>query len=295
MLHEFMFSTSLKQVDEQMEKLTLHEFYNLYYDQPIEQFADDNGYGFQKVMDVDTDLKIFLEETGEAPVNPQKVKEEIASILKVKKEAIHYQFHETEEWQQPFPVIPLQNGWYIKPTHSKEEMEGRVIHFEPPRAFGSGLHGTTQDCLRFILGRDLYGKKVLDLGTGAGLLAIAAALAGAKQVVAVDIEDVEAEVLYNVELNKVENRVSVIQGDVLDPTFTVEGLFDWILVNIAANEIIALHPFLESHLVAEGKLLLSGMVEWNYQKTLAAYIEQGFHLDEISRSDEWVTVLITKS
>ncbi|WP_377917962.1 50S ribosomal protein L11 methyltransferase [Bacillus songklensis] len=194
MFNEFTISMSIEQIDEAIEKLNFHGYYNLYYDQPIEQFAEKNGYGFHELLDTDIDLKIFLEETDKEPVDVEKAREEITSILKVKKEAIYYQFIETQDWQQPFPIINLQNGWYIKPTHTEEEMEGRAIHFEPPRAFGSGLHGTTQDCLRFILGEDLHGKKVLDIGAGAGLLSIAAALVGAEQVVAVDIEDVEAEV-----------------------------------------------------------------------------------------------------
>lgn len=294
MLHEFTISMSLKKVDEAIEKLNFHGYYNLYYNQPIEQFTEDNGYGFRELMDADVDLKIFLEETDEAPVDVEKVREEIASILEMKKEAIHYQFVEAQDWQQPFPIINLQNGWYIKPTHAEEEVEGRVIHFEPPRAFGSGLHETTQDCLRFILREDLRGKKILDLGTGAGLLSIAAALVGAEQVVAVDIEDVEDEVLYNARLNKVEKRISVIQGDVLHPTFRVDGLFDWILVNIAANEIKKLYAFLDSHLVSNGKLLLSGMVEWNYKEALDVYAEKGYHVEQISHSNEWVTALVTK-
>jgi ribosomal protein L11 methyltransferase len=292
MLHEFTVSMSRKQVDEAIEKLSFHGYYHLYYDQPIEQFTEENGYGFYELTDADIDLKIFLEE--EPAIDIERAKEEIASILKVKKEAIQYQFIETKDWQKPFPIINLQNGWYIKPTHTEEEIEGRLIHFEPPRAFGSGLHGTTQDCLRFILREDFHGKKVLDLGTGAGLLSIAAALVGAEQVVAVDIEDVEAEVLYNANLNHVEERISVIKDDVLHPTFTIEGIFDWILVNIAANEIKELFAFLDSHLVSNGYLLLSGMTEWNYKEALSLYVEKGYHVEQISHSDEWVTALVKK-
>ncbi|WP_158555929.1 50S ribosomal protein L11 methyltransferase [Peribacillus glennii] len=292
MLHEFTISLVHNQVDEIMEKLTLHGYYNLYYEQPIEQFTEENGYGFHERLNTDVDLKIILEESEERPVHVEQARREIASILKVGKEAIHYQFITTQDWQQPFPIIDLQNGWYIKPAHSEEDIQGRVISFEPPRAFGSGLHGTTQDCLRFILREDLRGKKVLDLGAGAGLLSIASALAGAEQIVAVDIEDVESEVLYNAGLNNVENRISVKQGDVLYSGLELDGLFDWILVNIAANEIKELHAFLDSHLVAGGKLLLSGMVEWNYEETLALYIEEDYEVDQISHSDEWVTALL---
>jgi ribosomal protein L11 methyltransferase len=153
----------------------------------------------------------------------------------------------------------------------------------------------TQDCLRFILREDLHGKKVLDRGTGAGLLSVAAALAGAEHVLAVDIEDVAAEVSYNASLNGVENRISILKEDVLSPSFQVDGLFDWILANIAANEIMHLTAFLKSHLAPNGTLLLSGMVEWNYQETLNVFQDTGFQVNQITKTDEWVTALVTKS
>lgn len=291
MLHEFSILVPHSQVDESIEKLNFNGFYNLYYDQPIEQFTEENGYGFYEIKNSKVDLKVFIEDD---PIDVEKVREEIATILGEKAELIHHQILETQEWQQPFPVINLQNGWYIKPTQADEKIEGRIILFEPPRAFGSGLHGTTQDCLRFILGENLSGKNVLDLGTGAGLLSVAAAIVGADQVVAVDIENVEAEVMNNAALNNVENHITVIHGNALNPSFKLEGSFDWILVNIAANEIKQLFPVIESHLPAQGKLLLSGMVEWNYQETLSLYSENGYRVDHISYSEEWVTAMLSK-
>ncbi|WP_158553421.1 50S ribosomal protein L11 methyltransferase [Peribacillus saganii] len=294
MLHEFTITMLLKKADEAIEKLNQYGFYNTYYDQPIEQFAEENGYGFVELKDVDVELKVILEKTNVFSVDSKKAREELAAILEVGTEDIQYKFIETQDWQQPFPVIDLGNGWFIKPTLTQEKVEGRVIHFEPPRAFGSGLHGTTQDCLRFILKEDLQGKRVLDLGAGAGLLSIGAALVGAEQVMSVDVEDVKAEVLYNAGLNKVENNISVLQGNVLLPDIQIEGVFDWIFVNIAAKEIEQLLPFLNSHLLMDGKLLLSGMVDWNYKETLLLYKEKGYVAEKIVHSEEWVTALLTK-
>lgn len=290
MLHEFTVQMSLQQVDEATEKLISYGYYNLYYDQPFEQFREENGYGFQEVMDSNIDLKIFLEDIESFDM--EKTKEEISAILAVPKDTIVYQLIETEEWQQPFPVIDLQNGWFLKPTSNEEEVEGKLIHFEPPSAFGSGLHVT--DCLRIILREDMSGKRVLDLGTGAGLLSVAAALGGARDVLAVDIEDVESEVLYNARLNKVENYITVFQGDVVQPSFEVQGLFDWILVNIVANEIKQLASFLDTHLTPNGMLLLSGMVDWHHQETLALFQEKGYKTIQILQTEEWVTALVTK-
>ena len=146
-------------------------------------------------------------------LNIEQIKTEIAAILEKRLEDVDYQLLDVQDWQEPFPVIDLKNGWFIQPTLDTESIiEGKVIHFEPPRAFGSGLHQTTQDCLRMILRENLQGKRILDIGTGAGLLSIAAALVGAEEVVATDIEDVETEVLYNARLNKVQDRYRYPRG-----------------------------------------------------------------------------------
>lgn len=293
MLHEFTITMTLTDVEEAIEKLNLNGFYNLYYDQPIEQFPEENGYGFIEVQNNPIQLKVILEDGHDVAIAQSKL--EIASILDVQVEEVHYQWLEMQNWQQPFPVIDLKNGWYIHPTHSDEEIEeGKVIHFEPPRAFGSGLHQTTQDCLRMILRENLQGKRILDIGTGAGLLSMAAALSGAEQVVAVDIEDVETEVMYNARINKVEKVITVIQGDALRSDFSITGLFDWIFISIAANEIKDLQAFVDTHHIEKGKLILSGMVEWNYKEALALYEQKGYSVLEISQTDEWVTALVTK-
>ncbi|MGO4886231.1 50S ribosomal protein L11 methyltransferase [Anaerobacillus sp. MEB173] len=296
MLHEFTITVPLEEVDMAIEKLNFHDYYNLYYDQPIEPYTEENGYGFHEIHDTNVDLKVFLEEADKESIDVENVRGEIAVILEVKTEEISYQFIEAQEWQQPFPVIDLNNGWFIKPTQSEEDVDanGNIIHFEPPRAFGSGLHGTTQDCLRMILRESMAEKRVLDLGTGAGLLSIAAALVGAEEVVAVDIEDVKDEVMYNARLNNVEKCISVIQGDVLSSSFNLDEKFDWIFANIAGNEIKKLRPFIDSHLASNGNLIVSGMVEWNYKESLAPYEEEGYTVEEIVQSDEWLTAYVTK-
>lgn len=140
LLYEFTIPMFVDRVDHGIEKLTSHGYYNLYYDQSIEPFREENGYGFKVIMDTVVDLKLFLE--GDEPIDVEQVKEDIVSILGEQKRGIAYERNETVDWQQPFPIIDLGNGWFIKPASINEEIAGRVIIFEPPRAFGSGLHGT---------------------------------------------------------------------------------------------------------------------------------------------------------
>ena len=294
MLHEYTISMLQSAVDEAIEKLNMHGYYNSYYDQPIEQYASDNGYTVEEIESGIVELKVIVEEDT-VPVDTERERESIASILAVAKKDVRYQLLDTVEWQEPFPIIDLQNGWFIKPVQEERMPSGRIIHFEPPRAFGSGLHGTTQDCLRLILGEEMSGMRVLDIGTGAGLLSIAAGLSGAAEIQAVDIEDVREEVLYNARLNGVESNVEVRYADALSPEFEIAGKFDWIFINIAANEIKQLSNFVHRHLVDGGRLILSGMVTWNYEDALNVYQEQGYQVKEIHQTDEWVTAYLIKT
>ena len=293
MLYEYKTIVSLQNIDIIMETLSMYGFYNLYYDQPFDAIQYANGYDYQKRLNENVELKIVLEDAEDKTI--EATRQHLADILNIELTAIDGQWlKEDKGWQQPFPVIDLSNGWFIKPTIADEELDGKVILFEPPRAFGSGLHGTTQDCLRFILNENLHAKKVLDIGTGSGLLAIAAASVGAEQVVAIDIENVETEVLYNAALNDVKERISVIEGDPMSPTFMLHNTFDWVFVNIGGDEDKALAPFIDHHLLENGKLILSGMVEWNHEDTLAVYQDKGFSVESITKSDEWVTSLLIK-
>lgn len=80
-----------------------------------------------------------------------------------------------------------------------------------------------------------------------------------------------------------------MQANILHPAVNIEGVFDWIFVNIAADVIEELQAFLDSHLVSNGQLLLSGMVEWNYKEILTLDEEKGYHVEQVTHSDEWVT------
>lgn len=287
MLHEFSVSIPYESVTIKIELLNAQGIYNLYYEQPIEQVVIPNGYGVLEKQE-DVSLKIYFDEE----IDVEKKKKELCTLLSV--DNMEYQLIKFDTWQQPFPIIDLQNGWFIVPNSENKEMEGKKILIEPPRAFGTGLHPTTQDCLRFILNENFEGKSVLDLGTGSGILSIAACLTGAKKVLAVDIEDVKEEVLYNAKLNKIEETISVLQCDVLQPNFQMDEIFDWIFINIGGDESKLLCPFVCEHLKEGSKLLLSGMVEWNYKDICSFYENCGFKILKQVQSEEWVTTLFKK-
>lgn len=285
MLHEFTVMVPNKLVDLKVELLNANGYYNHYYDQPIEQVIIPNGYGVIEKEDELVQLKIYFDEE----INIEETSKELQSILEV--EEIQYNFIETNDYQQPFPIVDLQNGWFIVPTSEEKPEEGKSIVIEPPNAFGTGLHPTTQDCLRFILDENFSGKSVLDLGTGSGILSIAASLVGAEKIIAIDIENVEGEVLYNARLNQVGESISVLQCDVLQKDFQMNESFDWIFINIGGDESKSLCSFVCEHLINGGKLLLSGMVEWNADEVCSYFEQFGFKLLKRVQSEEWVTAL----
>lgn len=286
-MHKFSVIIPGDQIEETVEKLTFYGYYQLVYEQPIEQFVEPNGYGFKEVQ-ANVELSIFVE----SHFQKDEILQDLTSILN---RSIEYEQVQHQDWQQPFPTIDLNNGWFIQPPSHDEKLNGKVIYFEPPRAFGSGLHNTTQDCLRIILDYDLTNQKVLDVGTGAGLLSIAAAIAGSNDVTAIDIEDVKEEVMYNATLNGVANQINVKQADVLQPKFHLDEKFHWMFINIGGEESIQLLPFVKKHLDNGGKLILSGMVTWNYEEVLAIYENNGFNVLQVFQNEEWVTAILVNA
>ncbi|WP_157801050.1 50S ribosomal protein L11 methyltransferase [Bacillus solitudinis] len=293
-LHVFTLSLPHEQIDLAIERLTVEGFYNLYYDQPFDIFAEENGYSAEMLEEI-VELKVFVEDTEIKNSSVKELTTKISKALSIESIDVEYDKLENNDWHQPFPTIDLGNGWQIRPPNNLDDvnLEMKEIVFEPPHAFGTGLHETTQDCLRMILGEKLDGQTALDLGTGSGLLSVAATLVGAERVVSIDIEDVSSEVLYNAELNNIET-ISVLQANVIDPLFTVNESFNFIFANVAANENKELINFIKSHLKSEGRVILSGMVEWNYREVIDLYLSKGFYMKQMIQNNEWVTAYMEK-
>jgi ribosomal protein L11 methylase PrmA len=148
-------------------------------------------------------------------------------------------------------------------TGAHLDLEGKLLPQGGP-SFGSGTHPSTQLCLIALEERVVPGARMLDVGTGSGILAIAGARLGASAVLALDIEPRSIEVAQrNVDLNDMEEVVKVVYGS-LDALHAVDGLvpFDVIVVNISAPAIVALlRRGLAKSLRPEGSLILAGFLE----------------------------------
>lgn len=211
-------------VDEKIELLQINDIFNVYYESPLDITTDMFGYGYKEKENVIVDLKVAFDGNLE---DFENFKSQVSSLLKETPSSIDEVKNEFEEFY--IDPIHLNDQWVLcAPTDNFENK--KEIFFTPQGAFGTGLHETTQDILKFIVEEDL-GKSLLDLGTGSGILSIAAGVKGASKIVAVDIRDVEDEVLLNASLNELEN-IDVVVGNVLHEDYKLDEKFDWIFINL---------------------------------------------------------------
>lgn len=163
-----------------------------------------------------------------------------------------------------------------------------VLRLDPGLAFGSGSHPTTRLCLAGLAGLALEGARVLDFGCGSGVLAVAAALLGAREVVAVD-HDPQALVATreNAAYNEIDaERLHVMAPEDLAWPAGGEGAFDVVVANILANPLVNLAPALTRCLMADGRLLLSGLLAEQEPLMRQAYPDVAF--DPPVAEDGWI-------
>ena len=205
------------------------------------------------------------------------------SVREIKEEAW------LETWKASFKPIRV-GAFLVRPTWSDVDPgDATVLSLDPGMAFGTGLHPTTQACLRALSRMDLTGKRVADVGTGSAILAIACAKRGAGAVVGVDIDALAVkEARENVARNGAAIELHV--GSAAD----LEGLFDLILANIVAAALEKIAPDLATHLAPGGRLVVAGIIATEEQEIAAAFA--GYGLRAVARDHEadWVCLELTR-
>ena len=192
-----------------------------------------------------------------------------------------------ENWKQYYKPFRLGEHMVVKPTWESWDMQegDLMIEIDPGMAFGTGTHETTAMCVGLIE-KYYQGGALLDVGTGSGILAIAAARLGAKGIVAVDIDpDAVRVARENVAHNGLTGAIDVREGDLL------QGLsqrFQFAVANILAPVICMLAAPLKAHLLPGGRFVCSGIIAEAEGDVNDALLAAGYQIDEIQHKGDWV-------
>jgi len=201
-----------------------------------------------------------------------------------------------EIWEKSREVIHVSDKIVIKPTFKdyNSKTGELVLSIDPKMSFGTGEHQTTQLVLQLLEKYIKPGMKILDVGAGTGILAIAALRLGAAKAFAVDND----ECCYdnckeNAELNGVSSSMEIITGDIKN----IEGEdFDLVLANIQKNILQQIAGEIKKKIISNGILILSGLLEADEEEIKKNYSGLGFTFWEKAVKDEWISlVFINKS
>ncbi|MBZ9537671.1 50S ribosomal protein L11 methyltransferase [Modicisalibacter tunisiensis] len=208
--------------------------------------------------------------------------------------AIEYELLADRDWEREWMdgFAPLRMGqrlWIVPSWHEAPDAEAVNLRLDPGLAFGTGTHPTTALCLGWLdeLSVDgaLEGRRVLDVGCGSGILALAALKLGARAATGTDIDP---QALQATRDNAERNAIA--EGDLTlhRPETLPAERFAIVLANILAGPLVELAPTIAGHVAPGGRLALSGILAHQAEDVLAAYRDQGLAMDEPVERDGWV-------
>lgn len=247
-------------------------------------------------LDEETSITLYFDEGGATPQAIETLQSWLPEGTEIRIEATRV---EEQNWNAEFeaslqPVrigerLIITQSW--QPQQSDEQTLQVVI--DPKMSFGTGHHESTRLISLLLMKLDPAAKRVLDIGTGTGVLAIVAALRGAAATIAFDNNEwAVANTIENVALNGVANQIDVRQCELEE---IAEGEFDIILANLHRNIIIQLLPGIVQRMGANSPLLLtSGVLIEDYQSLLDAAANHGLRPIDEARENEWVATVFGK-
>jgi ribosomal protein L11 methyltransferase len=196
------------------------------------------------------------------------------------------------KWKESF--VPLNIGEklcicpeWLEPCNA----EGRqVLKLDSGIAFGTGQHETTSMCLELLENVPVATKTVCDVGCGSGILGLAALLLGSKHATMVDIDSQATDAArYNAQLNGLENRCSIVTGNLCDE---VVGTFDIVLANLTAEILYILAADIGKIVKSGTVLILSGILTDRATKVIDCFTQGGFHLKTRTDRGSWTALLM---
>jgi ribosomal protein L11 methyltransferase len=246
-------------------------------------------------------VRAYLPRTRSYQTTRQKVVEEI-SQLSFPVSLVEHML-KPEDWmdslKKHFGILEIGDRFIIKPTWVFQALPPSnriIIELDPGAAFGTGLHPTTRLCLIYLEKHFKRGMSVLDLGTGSGILAIAAAKLGASSILGLDIDPVAVKAACsNVKTNQVDQSVRIKRGTLnLEAQRRFKNFFDLILANITSRTIIDLAYRFTKVLSPGGILIVSGIQKQQLDEVLIRLSLADLKLDSVEYEEEWCIVAASK-
>lgn len=280
--------------------LTEAETKGMFIDILPELAPDDGSAKVSCYLETDEDVEALTEKIREGL-------EEISMFANIGTGQISLSETEDKDWInnwkqffKPFCVdnILIKPTWEEVPEEHKDKM---MIEIDPGTAFGTGSHETTRLCIRQIQKYLKKGDRVMDIGTGSGILSIAAMKLGASEVFATDVDEFAVEAaIENVAVNHIPaEKVTMITGDIIgdEEIQKTAGYecYDFAVANILAPVIIMLQGEIGRHLKSGSYFITSGIINTKEEEVKAAFLANPeFELIETVYDNDWVSITVRK-
>lgn len=276
----------------------------------IEQLNKKNDYDWDYVdddiVDINAEPKImvYLEDNEEGQVKVSEIKNMVLELKSKEgdfgKEAslgsldLTMNIIDDQDWmnsyKEHFKTIKLTDSIVVKPSWEEEvtDEDIKVLELDPGMAFGTGDHETTAMCATLMEEFGCEGKDVLDVGTGSGILAIAAALLGGKDILGVDIDPVAVEVAAdNVKINNCESNVTVKYGDL---TKGIDFKADIVVANLMAEMVVMLSKAVKNHMKEDAVFISSGILNEKKDMVIEGLHEAGLEVVSVLDRGDWSAI-----
>ena len=253
--------------------------------------------GFETFEETDTGLKGYVQQS----LFSEEVLQEALADFSFEGVSVTYVIREAEnrdwneQWEQEgFEPIMIKDRLVIHDGHHLPEASFPVaIEIDAKLAFGTGTHETTRMICATLLDSDLHDKRILDCGTGTGILSICALKLGAREAIGYDIDEWSADnARHNAVINRVDDRFQSLLGDatILNK---VEGSFDLLLANINRNILLADMPLLREKMAQGARLILSGFYTDDSQLLIEKAASLGLRLLSQKEDHDWACLVFS--
>ena len=255
-------------------------------------------------------LNFYLDEDEDAQqilTNVEQALEELRAFMDIGECTIERSQTEDKDWINNWKeyfhqfyvddILIIPSWEEVQP----QDADKMIIHIDPGTAFGTGMHETTQLCMRQLKKYTTPGTKILDVGTGSGILSIVALKLGAEHAVGTDLDPCAiSAVKENLQTNDIpEEKMDVILGNIIDDKQVQDAVgyecFDIVAANILADVLVLLTPEVTAHMKKGAVYITSGILDVKEQTVVDAVKAAGLEVVEVTHQGEWVCVTAKKN